>query len=97
MLRQAQEEKAVILKEAREMKEQILKEAKEQAAAEYKKKVESAVQDIKNRELEMLHNVKNQAGTLALEIAEKLLRQKLQGDAANESFVNNLVKDINLN
>lgn len=97
LLRQAQEEKAVILKEAREIKEQILKEAKEQAAAEYKKKVESAVQDIKNRELEMLHNVKNQAGTLALDIAEKLLRKQLKGDAANESFVNSLVKDINLN
>ncbi len=97
IMRQAQEEKTIILREAKEMKEQIIKEAREQATAEYNKKVASALQEIKNRELEILTNVKNQVGTLAIDIAEKLMRERLKGDAASEAFVGKLVNDIKLN
>ena len=97
IMRQAQEEKAVVLREAKEMKDQIIKEAREQATAEYNKKVASALQEIKNRELEMLTKVKNQVGNLAIDIAEKLMRERLKGDAASEAFVNKLVGDIKLN
>jgi F-type H+-transporting ATPase subunit b len=97
ILRQAQEEKAVILKEAKDMKEQIIREAKEQATAEFRAKVESAAVEIRNRELEMLTNVKNQVGSLSIEIAEKLMRERLKGDAASEAFVGKLVSDIKLN
>jgi F-type H+-transporting ATPase subunit b len=97
ILRQAQEEKAIILKEAKDMKDQIIREAKEQAAAEFNAKVNSAAAEIKNREMEMLTNVKNQVGTLAIEIAEKLMRERLKGDAANEAFIGKLVGEIKLN
>lgn len=97
ILRQAQEEKAVILKEAKDIKEQIISEAKAQAAIEFRAKVESAAAEIRNRELEMLTNVKNQVGTLSIEIAEKLMRERLKGDAASEAFVGKLVSDIKLN
>ena len=97
IMRQAQEEKSVILREAKELKDQIVKEARMQATAEYNQKVAAAVQEIKNREMEMLTNVKNQVGNLAIDIAEKLMRERLKGDAASEAFVGKLVGDIKLN
>jgi F-type H+-transporting ATPase subunit b len=41
--------------------------------------------------------IKNSVGTMALEIAEKVIKKELQGNAAQEQFVNTLVKDIKLN
>ena len=97
ILRQAQEERSMILKEAKDLKEQIVRESKEQAATEFKKKVDSAMIEIKNRELEMLTNVKNQVATLAIDIAEKLMRERLKDDATNETFVKKLTNEIKLN
>jgi len=40
---------------------------------------------------------KNEVGAIALSIAEKVIKKELAGNAEQESFVNALVKDVNLN
>ena len=42
-------------------------------------------------------DLKNQVGAISLEIAEKVIRKELRGNAEQEAFVNGLVKEIKLN
>jgi len=97
LLRQAQEERAKILREANDIKENIVGEAKGKANEEAKRIVASAKEDIENMRKEALVNLKNEVGVMALQIAEKVLREKLQGDQEQEKLVNTLVDDMKLN
>ena len=97
LLAQAREERAMILKEAKEAKDEIIAEAKERANAEYKRKVESAIQDIENQKLAAMVALKNQAGQLAIEIAEKVLRKELGNKAEQEAYAKSLAESIKLN
>lgn len=97
LLAQAREERSQILKEAKEAAEKYTAEMKEKAAAEYRRKVESAFQDIDNQKQAALIDIKNQVGTMAVGIAEKILREQLTGAAASESFVKKLVDEAKFN
>ncbi len=97
LLAQAREERTQILKEAKEAKEEIIAEAKERANAEYKRKVESAIQDIENQKQAAMVALKNQAGQLAIDIAEKVLRKELADKTAQETYAKSLAESIKLN
>ncbi len=97
LLQQAREERSAILKEAKDAKDEIIAEAKERANAEYKRKVESAIHDIENQKMAAMVMLKNQAGQLAVEIAEKVLRKELADKTAQENYAKNLAETIKLN
>ncbi len=97
LLKQAQEERSLMLKEAKETKDRIIAEAKEQAKADAQKIMINAMTEIDNIKNAAIVEVKNQAGLLALDIAEKVIRKELKSNAAQQSFVNDLVKQANLN
>ncbi len=97
LMRQAQEERANILKEANEAKESIITEAKVKAREEAQKMIANAKMEIEHQKLAAMTDVKNQIGTMAIEIAEKLLRKELQNGAEQERLVNSLVNDMKLN
>ncbi len=97
LLRQAREERSAILKEAKEAKEEIIAEAKERAHGEYKRKVESASQDIENLKQAALIDMKNQAGQMAIEIAEKVMRKELANNGEQVNFAKTLASQIHLN
>ena len=94
---QAREERALILKEAKDAGTSIVEEAKEKAKIEAQKIVANAKEQIENQKMAAMIELKNQVGTMALDIAEKVLQKELKGDTAQESFVSGLVKDIKLN
>ena len=97
LLAQAREERSAILKEAKDAKDEIIAEATERANAEYTRKVESAIQDIENQKMAAMVALKNQAGQMAVDIAEKLLRKELSNKAEQESFAKSLAENIKLN
>ncbi len=97
LLAQAREERAKILREAKEVKDNIISEAKTKAKEEAKKIVSDAKEQIENQKMAAMIDIKNQVGNMALEIAEKVLKQKLQGDNDQEKYVNTLVDEIKLN
>ena len=97
LLKEAQEERAKILREAKDTKEAIIKEAKEEAKEEAKKIVADAKAQINNMRMETMTNIRNEVGTMAVDIAEKVLRSKLQGDKEQEALVNRLVDEIKFN
>ncbi len=97
ILKEAQEERARILREAKEVKENIIKEAKGQAKEEAQKIVQNAKEEIENMKKEAMINVKNELGNMAIDIAEKVLRNKLKGDQEQENLVKQLVDGIKFN
>ena len=97
ILAEARTERANILKEAKEVKESIINEAKTKAKEDAQRIVASAKTEIENQKMAAMIDVKNKAGMMALDIAEKVLRKELKGDAAQESYVNDLVDEIKLN
>lgn len=97
LLAEAREERSKMLKEAKETKNQIINDAKQAAKEEASKVMTQASQDIENQKKAAMMEVKNEVGAIALSIAEKVIKKELSGNAEQESFVNSLIKDANLN
>lgn len=97
LLDAAKEERAKILAEAREVADKLKAEIMEKAKAEAAKTVSDAKNVIELEKKAAIAEVKNTAGALALEVAEKLLRKNLSGDAAQKELVEALVKESQLN
>lgn len=97
LLAEAREERAKILTEAKEAKAAILAEAKIKAKEEASKIMQTAMQEIDNHKKAAMIEVKNEIGILATQIAEKVIRKELKGQAEHEGYVNTLIKEMNLN
>ena len=97
LLKLAQEERQKILREAKEAKDAIVAEAREKAKDESKRIVAEAKELIENQKMAAIVDLKNQAGRMAIEIAEKIMRKDLAGDTEQEAFVKKLVDDTKLN
>ena len=90
-------ERDALLKEAREMKDKIVAEAKNTAKEEGERIIESAREVITNEKMAAVTEIKNQVATLSIEIAEKIVKEKLSTDEKQKTLVDGLVKEINLN
>lgn len=97
LLAEAREERAMILRDANDAKAAIIAEAKEQARAEAQRLMANAKQEIENERMAAVTDLKNQMGRLSLEIAEKLLRKELKGNAEQENYVKTLVSEAKMN
>lgn len=97
LLAEAREERAKILTEAKEAKAAILAEAKVKAKEEASKIMQTAMHEIDNHKKAAMIEVKNEIGILATQIAEKVIRKELKGQAEHEGYVNTLIKEMNLN
>jgi F-type H+-transporting ATPase subunit b len=74
-----------------------VEEAKTRAKEDAQKIVASTKEQIEHQKMAAITDLKNQVGAISLEIAEKVIRKELRGNAEQESFVNGLVKEIKLN
>ena len=97
LLAKAREERNLMLKEAQEAKDNLISAAREEAKAEAGKIIANAKLEIDNQKKIALAEVKSEVGLIALDIAEKVLKQQLKGDKGQETFVNNLVDEIKFN
>ncbi len=94
LLKQASEERAAILKEAKEAKESIISEARERAKGEAQKIAQAAKLEIEHQKMEMLINVRNEIGLMSIEIAEKLIHQRLSDKKESLQLTQKLVDEI---
>jgi len=97
ILREARAERDGILKEARDMKDKIVNQAKDSAKVEGEKMIEAARQSIQTEKNAAMADIKNQIGTLSVNIAENILREKLNNDGAHNALVENILNKSNLN
>jgi F-type H+-transporting ATPase subunit b len=94
---QAREERSVMLKEAKEIKERMINEAKEQAKVEANKIIVDANIQIQIQKNAAMAEVKNEIGTLAVEVAGKILRKQLSAAEGQDAYMSMLSNDIKLN
>ena len=97
VLRKAREEREDILREARDVRDKLIAEAKGSATQEAAKIVENAKAGIEREKTKALSEIHDQLATLSVEIASKLLGEKLSRTGEQEKLINKYLEDINLN
>lgn len=97
ILKKAREEREVILKEAREVRDKLIAEAKGKATEEAEKIVEKAKAGIEREKAKALSEIHDQVTTLSIDIASKLLGEKLSKTDEQEKLISKYLKEIDLN
>jgi F-type H+-transporting ATPase subunit b len=94
ILRKAREEREGILKEARDIRDKLISEAKGKAAEEAEKLVEKARAGIESEKRKALSEIHEQVANLSVDIASKLLGEKLKQTGEQAKLIDNYLKDI---
>lgn len=97
LLKQAREERDKMLREAREASNRM----KDEAQAEAKKAADKIIDDARTtigiEKQAALKEIKIQVAMFSLEVAERLLKEKLSNDKAQKELVQKYVNDIKVN
>ena len=97
ILQEAREKQAQILKEAAETRDAIVEKAQEKARAEGARLLDDAKAAIEQEKKAAIADIRKQVATLSVEIAEKVLRQNLQGDRAQMDLIDRMLDDVSAN
>lgn len=97
LLKEARQERDKIIREANSMRDKIVADAKNAAAEAQAKEVEKARQLIKAQENEALANIKDTAANIAVEVAERILRDNFADRSAQEAMAKKLVSELSNN
>ncbi len=97
LLQEARAERDNMLKEAAQMRDQIVSEARKEAQKAGAAEREKAKAQIEAEKLSAIQEIKTTSATLAVEIAEKLLRKQFENTATQVDFAKSLISDLNNN
>jgi F-type H+-transporting ATPase subunit b len=97
LLKEAKNERDIILSEARQIKESIIEESKVKAIEETNRILATAKETIRNEKVSMMLDLKDQLTDFSLEIARKILQRELADPRNQEAFIKELIKDIKFN
>ncbi len=91
---EARHQQADIIAEANKMKSQIIEEARNEAKKEAQKVIDSAKVSIEQSRKEAEKSLRNQVSQYALAIADRVTRQQLKEDKAQQQLVSSLIDEI---
>tara|TARA_B110000459_G_C16508915_1_gene447018 strand:+ start:280 stop:780 length:501 start_codon:yes stop_codon:yes gene_type:complete len=94
ILKEARSERDALLAEAKTESIKIVNQAKEDAKAEADKITAQAQETIQNEKKAAINELKSLVASLSVDIAAKVLQTELKDQAAQEKFVSELVKEI---
>jgi F-type H+-transporting ATPase subunit b len=97
LLQEAKAEKDQILREARDLKESLVREAKEKASEEGRRMIEAARLTIQSEKNAALDQIKQQVTALSIQVAEKILRGKLDNDASQAKLIDKYLDELKIN
>jgi len=97
LLREARDERDKILVEAKALRDSIVGEAKSKASQEAERMIAAAKQEIENQKKAAITDLKNQVAQLSVDIAEKLLRDKLNDADRQKALSSALAAEIKAN
>jgi F-type H+-transporting ATPase subunit b len=97
LLQEARVERDRILREASEAGNALVEQAKNKANEEGSRMIENARLSITNEKQAAITEMKNLAGSLSIEIAERILKHELKDPAAQQALVTDYIKEVNLN
>lgn len=90
-------ERDKIIKEARDLKDSIINEAKTQASSEADKLIENARNNIKSEKESAIREIKEHTAALSINIAEKLLQEKLTDTKEQKELIDRLLRNVKTN
>ncbi|BCS86301.1 MULTISPECIES: F0F1 ATP synthase subunit B [Prevotella] len=94
ILQEAREKQAVILKEAANTRDAIVEKAQDKAREEGARLINDAKIEIDNEKQAAISDIRKQVATLSVEIAEKILREKLGKDKAQMDLIDRMLDDV---
>ena len=97
IIQEARIEKDNILREAREVRDRIVNEAKDIAKVEGEKIIEAARHTIAMERSAAIDEMKLQIGNLSLDIAEVILKQKLEDKDVQNQLITNFLDNKSFN
>ena len=94
ILQEARDRQAQILKEATETRDAIVQKAQEQARNEGARLLSEAKAEIEGEKQQAIRDIREQVADLSVQIAEKVLREKLSTDAEQMNMIDRLLDDV---
>ena len=96
LMREAREEREVLLREARDIRDREIASAKEKARAEGDALLARAREDIRNEKNAAITEMKNQMGQLSVQVAELILKEKLSDSSIQKILVDKVMAEADL-
>ena len=93
MIEETRLEQSRILKEASETRERIIAQAQEDAAAEAAKLLDHAKVEIAAERESAIRDIRRQVAMISVEVAEKIVRKDLEGDAGQQGLIDRMVEE----
>ena len=97
IMEEARTERDALLIEARQVKEKLIAEAQEKADEEARKLIQNAREVIRREKTAAISDMRVQMAKLSVEIAEKILREKLKDNKEQIKLVDKLISEADLN
>ena len=97
ILKEAVLERERIVKEARDLKDSIIRDARNEAGIEANKVMENARAAIEHERIAAISDIKNLIANFSVEIAGKILKEKLADESSQKELVQNYIDQININ
>jgi len=97
LLQEAKNERDSMLNEARKVRDRLLEEARIKAGEEASRIVEVAKASIHNEKMAAMTDLKNQIAESSLTLAKFILKRELSDPAKQEEYVQELLKEVNIN
>lgn len=93
-LNDARRQQADMLREADKMKTQIIEEARSAAQTEAKKVMDAAKVSIEQERKQAEQQFRNEVSSFALDIAQKVVRNQMKDEKAQEQLVSSLLDEM---
>lgn len=97
ILQEAREKQAAILKEAAATRDAIVEKAQDKAKEESARILNEAIAEIEAQKQAAIGDIRKQVAQLSVEVSEKILRKKLDTDAAQMDYIDLMLNEVNLN
>ncbi len=94
ILQQAREQQAAILKEAADTRDAIVEKAQDKAREEGARLLSDAKAQIETEKQNAIREIRTQVAELSVQIAEKVLKEKLSDDKAQMDMINRLLDGV---
>lgn len=97
IMQEARMERDKLLKEATDIADKIKEDAKNETSQIAEKMIAEAKVSIESEKKAALAEVKDLVASLSLEVAEKVLREKLSGDASQKALIQKYLQEVKVN
>lgn len=94
LLQQAREKQSSILKDAAATRDAIVEKAEGKARDEGARIISDAKAEIQSEKQAAIRDIRNQVAELSVQIAEKILRQKLAGNKEQNELIDRLLDEV---